>query len=390
MPLFFGKNANTSELRSSPALINQSKNLSERVIDELLQKNEILPEDIAINTRELQRRYALAEQIGIPQETTSFYAPLESIDYVICLSGRSGFYGQYQEENDKFQRCQENYDATDTVRRFLYAIMAAREATLNNFKKGTPKIVPIYFNGVSLQNGELKEITQSQHSFNKFIIAHGGSKRYFYPVDHIIVDSIPLDNTMGQAIGLSYYLHHNWPQEKMNRYPNIVFVSSTYHVVRIENGIGSQSPIHTPAFFEARPEVLNKLGPEMRAYVLSPGDTLKCARIIVLGCDRQYTAINAWEKDLYCDMQASVNYASLHRKNKQSVITPSIAATASPNIITHEYVTLQSALENEKFFEMIQRRRLSRTLNFLYSRVSDERNIQKNSNSSRPLLTWTA
>lgn len=391
MPLFFGKTSSNSELRSSPTRINQTKSLSERVIDELLQNNEILPEDVAINALELQRRYALAEQIGTPQETAAFHVPLDDIDYVVCLSGRSGFYGQYEEAKDKVQRCQENYDTTDTVRRFLYAIMVARQATLNNFKKGIFKVVPVYFNGVSLQNNELKEITRSQRSFNQFISTHGGSKDYFYPVDRIIIDSIPLDNTMGQAIGLSYYLHRNWPKNEMNRYPNIVFVSSTYHVVRIENGMGSQSPIHTPEFFKARPEVLSRLEPDIQAFVLAPGDTLKNARIMVLGCDRLYTAVSAWEKDLYCDMQASANYASLHRKNKQKVITPSIAAVASPNIVTHQYVTLQRALENEKFFEMIQQRRLSRTLNFLWSRVSDEENEQQtNSNYERHLLTWTS
>ncbi|MDP3560311.1 MAG: hypothetical protein Q8R79_08205 [Legionellaceae bacterium] len=385
MRLFFRKNQGASELRSSPARINHTKNLSERVIDELLQKNDILPEDVAIDALALQRRYALAEQISTQKEAGVFHVPLEDIDYVVCLSGRSGFYGQYEEAKDKVQRCQDHYDATDTVRRFLYAVMVAKQATLNNFKKGLFKIVPIYFNGVSLQNDELKEITHSQHSFNKFISTHGGSKDYFYPVDHIIVDSIPLDNTMGQAIGLSYYLHHHWPKQGINRYPNIVFVSSTYHVVRIENGIGSQSPIHTPAFFADRPEVLSRLTPDMQAYALAPGDTLKNARIMVLGCDRQYTAVDAWEKDLYCDMQASANYASLHRKNKQKIITPSIAAVASPNIITHQYVATQQALTNEKFFQMIRQRRLNQTLNFLHSQSNKDKDPGQNETKH---LTW--
>lgn len=378
MPLFFS---------SSAARINQNKSLGERVIEELLQKSDILSEDIAIDAKELQRRYALAEQVGTSKEAGIFHVPLENIDYVVCLSGRSGFYGQYEEAKDKVQRCEEHYDATDTARRFLYAIMVAKQATLNNFKKGVFKIVPVYFNGVSLQNDELKEIARSQRSFNKYISTHGGSKDYFYPVDHIIVDSIPLDNTMGQAIGLSYYLHYNWPKQRTNRYPNIVFVSSTYHVVRIENGIGSQSPIHTPAFFEARPEVLSRLTPDMQAYALSPGDTLKNARIMVLGCDRQYTTVDAWEKDLYCDMQASANYASLHRKNPQKVIKPSIAAQASPNIVTHEYVAVQQSLANAKFFEMLRQRQLNRALNFLNSQTQPHKDEQTNHHKAE-LITY--
>lgn len=121
MRLFFKKNQGASELRSSPARINHTKNLSERVIDELLQKNDILPEDVAIDALALQRRYALAEQISIQKEAEIFHVPLEDIDYVVCLSGRSGFYGQYEE-------------AKDTVRRFLYAVMVAKQATLNNLQ----------------------------------------------------------------------------------------------------------------------------------------------------------------------------------------------------------------------------------------------------------------
>ena len=389
MPLLFGKVLRSSKLCSSRTRINQTKNLSERVIDELLQKNDIFPEDVAINALELQRRYAFAEQIGTQQESALFHVPLENVDYVVCLSGRSGFYGQYQEAKDKVQRCQDNYDATDTVRRFLYAIIVARQATSNNFKKGLSKIVPIYFNGVSLQNDELKEITRSQISFNKFIYTHGGSQDYFYPVDHIVIDSIPLDNTMGNTIGLSYYLHQNWLQAKMQRYPNIVFVSSTYHVVRIENGIGSQSPIHTPEFFKARPEVFNRLNSEMQAYVLSPSDVLKNARIMVLGCDRQYTVVDAWEKDLYCDMQAAANYASLHRKKPQKVIKPSTAVQASPNIVTHEYVAIQQSLANAKFFEMLRKRQLNRASNFFNSQSKPHKDEQAKHHNAA-LITYVS
>ncbi len=46
-------------------ILNNNKSLPERVIDELLERDEIYPEDIAIEPAELYRRYETAEAVGI-------------------------------------------------------------------------------------------------------------------------------------------------------------------------------------------------------------------------------------------------------------------------------------------------------------------------------------
>ena len=73
--------------------------------------------------------------------------------------------------------------------------------------------------------------------------------------------------------------------------------------------------------------------------------------IVVLGCDRQISANPFWEKDLYCDIQACVNYSSIHRANTFNVQPlPSIASETADNI-----VTLRTVLARHSLF---QRRRL--------------------------------
>jgi hypothetical protein len=108
---------------------NESKSIPERVIDELLERNEIYPEDIAVAPLELYRRYDTAEAVGIEhvslndiasenipsdfpmprtdvsEDASPFKMSLDGIDAVISLSGRSGFYGQYMETKDN-GRCQ--------------------------------------------------------------------------------------------------------------------------------------------------------------------------------------------------------------------------------------------------------------------------------------------
>lgn len=292
------------------------------MINDLLKINEIIADDLSIGARRLQSKYSLAEYIGAE------HLELDSTDIIVVLSGRSGFMGTYLEAANKHVLCPDKFDSTDTLRRMIYGIEIAKKCTINNQINGIKKPVYIYFNGVKRQNNELKNILQKEGSL------HG------YPANLFIIDSIPLDNTMGQVIGLSKYLHDHWLSfcnhwGVSHHPPNIVFCTSSYHVPRVELGVGANSPLLTPAFWRSRPDLLNALPIEFKNYVLSPGSILKQSNIIVLGCDRQITANPFWEKDLYCDMQASVNYSSLHRKNTFNVQSvPSIASDIATNIVT--------------------------------------------------------
>ncbi len=301
--------------------INNRPNLSEQVINDLLKRNEIIEDDLAMSARDLQTRYSMAEYIG------SEHLQLDSTDVIVVLSGRSGFKGTYLEAANKHVLCPDKFDSTDTLRRMIYGIEIAKKCAIYNQNNGIKKPVYIYFNGVKRQNDELKNILQRDGSF------HG------YPANLFIIDSIPLDNTMGQVIGLSKYLHDHWllfcNHWGISRQPNIVFCTSSYHVPRVELGVCAKSPLLTPDFWHSRPDLLDALPVEFKDYVLSPGSTLKESNIIVLGCDRQITANPFWGKDLYCDMQASVNYSSLHRKNTFNVQpVPSIASDTAANIVT--------------------------------------------------------
>lgn len=301
--------------------LNDRASLSERVISDLLNKNEIVEDDLSTDARRLQTHYGMAESIG------SEHLQLDDTDVVVVLSGRSGFKGTYLEAANKHVLCPDTFDSTDTLRRMIYGINIAKKCTVNNQLNGIKKPVYVYFNGVKRQNDELKNILQTEGSF------HG------YPANLFIIDSIPLDNTMGQVVGLSKYLHDHWPlfcnRWGLSRQPNIVFCTSSYHVRRVELGVGGNSPLLTPAFWHSQPDLLDALPAEFKDYVISPGDILKNSDIVVLGCDRQITANPFWEKDLYCDMQASVNYSSLHRMKTFNVQPlPSIAPDTADNIVT--------------------------------------------------------
>lgn len=138
-----------SELRSYPTRFNLNPDLSERVVVDLLKKNEIFSYDLSMTSQELQKRYSRIEPVGIKytdiddiplknipfnfplpspecgEETAVYQLELDNIDYVVCLQGRSGFYREYQENADKFQLCPQNADSDDTIRRFMYSIMVA-------------------------------------------------------------------------------------------------------------------------------------------------------------------------------------------------------------------------------------------------------------------------
>lgn len=298
-----------------------SMSLSERVIQGLIEKSEIAEADLPVNATELQTEYTLAEAIGAD------HISLDDIDMVVVLSGRSSFTGTYLESANKYTLCPEQFDSTDTLRRILYGINIAKQCIKNNQSRGVTKPVYVYYNGVKRQNDELKNILKSEGAF------------YGYPAHLFVIDAIPLDNTMGQVIGLSKYLHTYWPlfchRYGLLRAPKIVFCTSSYHVPRVSLAFGSESPLLTPEYWSSNPDLLTQLSPEMRAYVLDPGNTLKKAEIIVLGCDRQITANPFWEKDLLSDMQARINYATIRRTSCFGALQmPSIAPVHASNNVT--------------------------------------------------------
>lgn len=308
--------------------INQRERLSDRVLRDLLKKNEIDSKDLSIDAKKLEQEYSLAEAIGAE------HLSLDDTDLVVVLTGRSGLKGTYLEDANKYNLCPDEYDPSDTVRRTSYGISIAKKCAQNNLANGIKKPVFVYFNGVKRQNDELKSILAQQGHFNG------------YPASLFIIDAIPLDNTLGEIIGLSKYLHTYWPlfchNWGLSRPPNVVFCTSSYHVPRVTLGVGSNSPVFTPEFWIGCPELFGQLTPEMQDYVLHPGDTLKKATLTVVGCDRQITAHPFWEKDLFCDMQARVNYSSLHRKGKFTL--PSIATQVGDNVVTWRNATFKCSL----------------------------------------------
>lgn len=312
--------------------MNRNERLAEQVISSVLQKQEIAEDDLSVDALTLEREYGLAEVIGTE------HVDLQQTDLVVVLSGRSGFAGAYLEDADKYQLCPNQFDASDTARRLMYGVKIAKQSMREN-KSDRP--VFIYFNGLKRQNDELRTLLIRDGSFSGL------------PAHYFIIDSIPFDNTLGQVIGLSKYLHHNWliyaRQFKLDRPPNIVFCSSSYHVPRIALGVGCNSPLLSSVFWQKQPELLRQLNPEMRAYVLNPGDTLKRASIMVLGCDRKMALVPFSQKDLFGDMQARVNYSSRHRLSSHSILA-SIAATPGENIVTVFNACMKSACSSRLSF----------------------------------------
>jgi hypothetical protein len=264
--------------------INNTPSLAELVITSLETS------ELQVTARELEQEYTHAEGIGTEQ------LDLDDIDIVVALSGRAGFTGLYEETKIQPRLCPNNFDPTDTLRRVAYATDIAKRATNNNKLKSLHKPILVYFNGVKRQNDELQKILEQDGGF------HG------YPAQYFIIDSIPLDNTLGQVIGLSKYLHEHWP---LLRAPTLVLCSSSYHVPRVARGFGDSSPLHTPQFWANNLGLLKRLPEVIQTYVLNPGNALKHANLIFLGCDRKITANIAWEKDLFNDMQARVNYSEI-------------------------------------------------------------------------------
>ncbi|MCR9191195.1 MAG: hypothetical protein NXI01_00850 [Gammaproteobacteria bacterium] len=301
--------------------INGNASLSERVIRDLLEQNKIAEVDLSITATQLQTNLSIAESIGAE------HISLDDIDIVVVLSGRSGFTGTYLEASDKHVLCPDAFDSSDTLRRMLYGINIAKQGSKRNKEQGKNKPVYIYFNGVKRQNDELENILKTEGSFDG------------YPASLFIVDPIPFDNTMGQVVAFSKYLHEHWSlfccQWGLTRPPNVVACTGSFHKLRVELSIGSNSPLLSPDFWHSHPELLKALSGEMKDYVLSPGNTLKNAAIAVLGCERQISAYPFWEKDAYGDMQAVLNYSTISRLMGFDVQpVPLIANEKAPNTVT--------------------------------------------------------
>ena len=286
---------------------------SERVIEGSLRKYNLLTTALPIDPKTLDIEYGLAQAID------STLVSLSETDMVVVLSGRSGFSGTYLEAADKYALCENEYDATDTMRRMAYGINIAKQGTQRNLDMGVRKPIYVYFNGVKRQNEELRELLNKRGELNG------------YPAAYFIIDSIPLDNTLGQVLGLSLYLDTHWPYfckyYNLSRAPNLVICTSSYHVPRVTLAHGSNSPLLTADFWRNQPELLKRLSPSFCDYVLNPGETLKKSSLMVLGCDRQITANAFWEKDLRNDMEARVCYSHLRK-------VPSIASNRADNDIT--------------------------------------------------------
>lgn len=290
-----------------------------QVIRTIQSRKELQDSQCPIDETTLTTEYTLAQEIDIQD------IECEDIDMVVVLSGRSNFSGKYVEENDKVKICPQQFDNRDTIRRVSYGIQIARKCMQKNIEQGINKPVYLYFNGLEKQNNELREILHQNGSFNG------------YPASLFIIDKIPLDNTLGQVIGLSYFLSKFWncfaSQFAMKRPPHLIFATSSYHVPRVSLAMGQNSPIHTTNFWKINSELYEKLPEHLKEYVLNQSDELKNAEIMVLGCDRKISALPFWEKDLFCDMEARINYAN-HRIVNGMELFPSIANNRASNDVT--------------------------------------------------------
>lgn len=309
--------------------INSHTGFSTRAILDLLKKNEIAEQDLTFTPLQLEKKYTMAEAIGAED------LPLEHTDIVVALSGRGDFNGTYSETANKFTRTPNTFDPNDTINRLKYAIDIAKQCTKYNKLNGIKKPVYVYFNGVDQQNEQLSTLLHNNGSFHN------------YPAHLFIIDSCPLGSTIGQVIALGKFLEDNWPKYSqhwnLSRAPNMVIVSSSYHVPRIELSFGNNSPLFTADFWLKRPELAGKLEQKMHEYVLAQGTILKSAALMVIGSDRQITANPSWEKDLLGDMPAVVNYSSVHRLCPDPK-PPSIAAATATNIVTLSQINLRLSL----------------------------------------------
>lgn len=267
----------------------------------------------------------------------------DPVDMFICLSGRGNFEGGFTAaDSAKFKaqgrECEvSNINTLDTCQRMHVTV------NLHNlyFKK-TGKRVPIFFNGLKEQNEQLRKILARQAHY------------LGVQASHFIIDEIPLDNTVGQSIGLRVFVENN-KHMFCEDGPKLVFVSDTYHIRRVVRTFGSDSPLFTSGFYLKERSILSKLSPEMRAQLLTDNPFIKKSTIYAYGKDRVMMSQLGAEADIKGDRNAVTNY-SLHQA------PPSISSVISDNVMQYRKALVWMSLRNAKVFEKIMSRTKDSTL----------------------------
>lgn len=258
----------------------------------------------------------------------------EQIDMLICLSGRGNFNGDFTiTDHAKFKKqgreCDlSNIDTSDTCRR-----MAMTIEILKAYHRNTGKVAPIFFNGSKEQNNQLRDILSSQGHY------------LGVPPCLFVIDDIPMDTTVGQAIGLRVFVEKHKNMFGL-RNPKFVFVSSSYHVPRVLRTFGSDSPLMRPKFYETNVAVLEALNCEMKRYVLEKICLMQKAEIYTYGIDRSMMVNPGAEVDIKNDREAVINYSL-----KQTL--PSISNIIPLNVMQYRNAVVSMSLQNAKFFKKL-------------------------------------
>ncbi len=285
------------------------KELARKVIHGLVESGAISIDNIAISITDLSKAFIEAEKYHAEQQAPG------NAHIVAVFSGRTALQKQVYLETtnpDKNIFCPHAFDPEDTIRRVEYGIHYAINCMKNTFlNTGVFQPTFVYFNGGDDQNAELQAILEKQGSFLGL------------PASLFIIRSIPIINTMGQILDLSEFFEHVWPKYclkyniKLDLPVNLACISNTYHTTRIKHAIVNSSPLLTGSFWEkyweTNPEIRERVAqrfPGMIEYSLCPGQRLKNANIMVAGCDRKIVDRPFGLKDAYCDMEATVRYAS--------------------------------------------------------------------------------
>lgn len=277
---------------------------------------------------------SLNEELSIVESTN----PLTSIgnqqiDMFICLSGRGTFSGAFTKadrikfQQQKIDRDLSEIDTSDTCRRMETTI-----ALLRAYHRNTGKLARIFFNGVKEQNDQLRHILSTQGNY------------LGVPASLFIIDDIPLDNTIGQAISLRVFIERNAHMFNANG-PRLVFVSSSYHVPRVLRTFGASSPLMNPEFYKSNPTVLNALDDEMKKAVLAENCLMQNAEIYVYGTDRTMLDNPGRAVDIRNDQNAVINYSAKGR--------PSISDVIPDNVMHYRDAIVAMSLENAKFFKAV-------------------------------------
>lgn len=257
---------------------------------------------------------------------------LSAFDMVVCLSGRGNLEGTLcqadKEKLAKQGRDSASIDTLDTIDRFRASVNLAKMQNAYNMKFNCQKRVLIYFNGTQEQNKQLRAILRKEKSF------------LGYPSRWIVVDDILMDNTVGQCIALRLFLEKT--KHLFNATPRLLFISNTYHIIRVLRTFGCNSPLMEPDFYLAnvglQKIIVEKLGQTALNYFLTMQDgVLKRSEIQSSGIDEHITGKLGWEHDLPGDMQAAVRYSRYQTP-------PSIAENISENVVTLQKAIVSHSL----------------------------------------------